>query len=164
VARRLLPADRVSNVTYARTVFLGSPTVLPLRARRPPRHTVLVVDDFDDARDAIVTMLTTKGFDAVGAASGPIALDLFQAGMRPCVVLLDVRMPEMDGWEVWERMKAHEDLARMPVVILSANAADDTRAASVGIREFLRKPVDGRHLVRTVEAHCERHRQTAPTS
>jgi CheY-like chemotaxis protein len=125
------------------------------------RHQVLVVDDFSDTRDAIVSMLQTKGFDAVGAASGPIALDLLQAGMRPCVVLLDVRMPEMDGWEVWERMKAHEDVAATPVVILSADRADDERARKVGIREFLRKPIDGRRLVQAVERYCERHGRTA---
>lgn len=124
-------------------------------------HRVLVVDDFEATREAIVSMLASKGFDAIGAASGPIALDLFQAGMRPCVVLLDVRMPGMEGWEVWERMKAHPELESTPVVILSADAADDVRARSVGIREFLRKPIGGSELVAAVERHCERHRGPA---
>ena len=122
------------------------------------RHNVLVIDDFPETREAIVTMLVAKGFDAVGALSGPTALDYFQAGLRPCVVLLDVRMPEMDGWQVWERMKAHEELARTPVVILSADKADDKRARAVGIREFLRKPVDARVLLNAVEKYCERRR------
>jgi CheY-like chemotaxis protein len=126
------------------------------------RHQVLVVDDFDDTREAIVSMLTTKGFAAVGAASGPIALDLLQAGMRPCVVLLDIRMPEMDGWEVSERMRAHPELVRTPVVILSADRGDDVRAKDLGIRQFLRKPVDGRALEVAVERHCERHPQQEP--
>jgi CheY-like chemotaxis protein len=128
------------------------------------RHNVLVIDDFAETRDAIVTMLIAKGFDAIGAESGPSALDYFQAGMRPCVVLLDVRMPDMDGWQVWERMKAHNELARTPVVILSANVADDKRARAVGIREFLRKPVEGRILVNAVEKHCERRRTLLPTA
>ena len=128
------------------------------------RHNVLVVDDFPETRDAIVTMLVAKGFDAIGAESGPKALDYFQAGMRPCVVLLDVRMPEMDGWQVWERMKAHGDLSRTPVVILSANVADDKRARAVGIREFLRKPVDARVLVNAVEKYCERRRAPQPAA
>jgi CheY-like chemotaxis protein len=127
------------------------------RAGLLSRHQVLVIDDFDETRDAIVSMLEIKGFDAVGAKSGPIALDLFQAGMRPCVVLLDIRMPDMDGWEVWERMKTHEELQRTPVVILSADAADDKRAKAAGIRQFLRKPVDGRKLETVVDKHCERH-------
>ncbi len=122
------------------------------------RHNVLVIDDFPETREAIVSMLVAKGFDAVGAPSGPTALDYFQAGLRPCVVLLDVRMPDMDGWQVWERMKAHEELARTPVVILSADKADDKRARAVGIREFLRKPVEARVLVNAVEKYCERRR------
>ena len=128
------------------------------------RHNVLVVDDFTETREAIVTMLIAKGFDAVGAESGPLALDYFQAGMRPCVVLLDVRMPDMDGWHVWERMKAHEEVSRTPVVILSADHADDKRARAVGIREFLRKPVDARILVNAVEKYCERRRAPQPTA
>ena len=118
---------------------------------------MLVVDDYDDTREAIVDMLIAKGVDAVGAASGPIALDLLQAGMRPCVMLLDVRMPHMSGWDVWERMKAHPDIARTSVVILSADVADDARALRAGIREFMRKPVDGGTLESAIDRHCERH-------
>jgi CheY-like chemotaxis protein len=126
------------------------------------RHDVLVIDDFAETREAIVTMLQTKGFGAVGAESGPMALDFLQAGMRPCVILLDVRMPEMDGWQVWERMKRHEELARTSVVILSANHADDKRARAVGIREFLRKPIDGKALIAAVERHCSRRPTVMP--
>ncbi len=122
------------------------------------RHSVLVLDDYDDGREAIVSMLQVKGFDVIGAGSGSQALDLMQAGLRPCVVLLDLRLPDIDGWEVWDRMKAHDELARTAVVILSANAADHARARAVGIREFLRKPVDGRRLVAAVERHCDRIR------
>src|SRR3954466_11560866 len=134
---------------------------MPTSARRfdPHSHSVLVADDFEATRDAIVTLLQTKGHEAVGAESGPDALDLFQAGLRPCVVLLDLRMPGMDGWETWERMKALPELAKMPVVILSGGKAEDTRARTVGIRQFLRKPIDGRDLVTTIEKYCERQNQ-----
>lgn len=123
---------------------------------RHARHTVLVVDDVEETREAIVSMLLTKGFDAVGAASALVALELFAAGLRPCVMLLDVRMPEMDGWELWDRMRARDDLARIATVILTAEPADHTRAEAAGIRELLRKPVDGRALVAVVERHCDR--------
>jgi CheY-like chemotaxis protein len=130
---------------------------MPAPAERfdPHCHSVLVVDDFDGTRDAIVTLLQAKGLAVVGAESGPDALDLFQAGLRPCVVLLDLRMPGMDGWETWERMKALPALAETPVVILSADKADDARAKTVGIREFLRKPIDGRDLYAAIEKYCE---------
>ena len=127
---------------------------------RHAQHTVLVVDDVEETREAIVTLLLTKGFAAVGAASGIVALELFAAGMRPCVVLLDVRMPEMNGWELWDRMKAQDELARIAVVILTAEPADHARAEAAGIRELLRKPVDGRALVAVVERHCDRRHVT----
>ena len=125
------------------------------------RHSVLVVDDVADTRDAIVEMLAAKAFDAVGAASGAIALDLFKAGMLPCVVLLDLRMPDMDGWEVWEWMKRHPALAALPVVVLSTDARDEPRVRAVGMREFLQKPVDGVALVAAVQRHCDRLRQVS---
>ena len=118
------------------------------------RHQVLVVDDFTETRDAIVSLLATKGFRATGAASGPAALDQLQAGMRPCVVVLDVRMPGMDGWQVWDRIKNNDELAQTSAVILSADIADDKRARAAGIREFLRKPISGKALVAAIERHC----------
>jgi CheY-like chemotaxis protein len=125
------------------------------------RHTVLVVDDSTETRHAMVSLLEVKGFDVVGASSGKVALYLFQAGFRPCVVMLDVRMPEMDGWTVWERMKTHPELARIPVVILSADKHDHARARTVGIHEFLRKPINRRSLVATADRHCDRKSSAA---
>jgi CheY-like chemotaxis protein len=126
-----------------------------------PRHNVLVVDDYDDGRMAIVTLLEVKGFSVISAATGAVALDLLQGGERPCVILLDIRLPDMDGWEVWDRMKAHHELARTAVVVLSAERADHERARAVGIREFLQKPIDGRALVAAVDRHCTRRRPAA---
>ena len=120
------------------------------------QHQVLVVDDFDPTRAAIVTMLETKGFGVRAAASGIEALDLLQAGFRPCAMLLDLRMPELDGWEVWDRMKEHSELALTPVVVLSADPEDHARARAVGIKEFVRKPVDGDRLVEILARHCQR--------
>jgi CheY-like chemotaxis protein len=134
------------------------PTVLP----HAHCHDVLVVDDFDATREAIVSMLQTHGFTARGAASGPDALDMLQAGVRPCMVILDVRMPRMSGWETWERMKAHADIAKTPIVILSADPADHARASAAGIREFLRKPIDGSHLIDVVDRYCARRSNPEP--
>ena len=139
----------------------GLAVAAPQHAPTHAPHQVLVVDDIEDTRDAIVEMLAAKGYDAVGAAAGAIALDLFKAGMRPCVVLLDLRMPDMDGWEVWEWMKRHPALASLPVVVLSTDTSDDPRVRAVGMREFLRKPVAGHALVAAVERHCDRLRQVS---
>jgi CheY-like chemotaxis protein len=122
------------------------------------QHHVLVVDDYAETRDAVATLLEITGAEVVAAESGKEALELLQAGLRPCVMLLDVRMPELDGWEVWDRMKQHRELALTSVVILSADPADVSRTRACGIREFLRKPVDGSRLLATVERHCEKQR------
>ena len=65
-------------------------------------------------------------------------------------------MPQMDGWTVWQRMQASAEFARTPVVMLSAESADQERARSVGIRELLSKPIENERVVATVERHCER--------
>jgi len=114
-----------------------------------------VVDDFDATREAIATMLQMKGFEVTTAASGREALALLGSGFRPCVMLLDLRMPDLDGWTVWNRMRERPDLALTPVIILSADPVDVRRARSVGIREFVRKPVDAGRLATTLARHCE---------
>ena len=130
------------------------------RSRIPPaegRHLVLVVDDYVEALEATTTFLEATGSRCVTAESGRQALDLLYAGLRPCVMLLDVRMPELDGWEVWRRMQRHPELAHLSVVLLSADPADDARTQRAGIREFLRKPIDGRALLAAVDRHCGAH-------
>ena len=119
-------------------------------------HSVLVVDDYEDTRDAVEVVLATTGAFVIAAGSGHEALDILRDGFRPCVVLLDVRMPQMDGWTVWQRMQASAELARTPVVMLSAESADQERARRAGIRDFLSKPIENERIVATVERHCER--------
>lgn len=118
------------------------------------RHSVLVVDDYKDTRDIMVALLLSRAFEAVAAGSGPEALALFRAGLQPCIVLLDVRMPGMDGWETWESMRAMPASAATSVVLFSADDLDYGRARTVGIRECLRKPVGAGVLLATIERHC----------
>ena len=70
------------------------------------------------------------------------------------MMLLDLSMPDMDGWEVWERMRAHEELHETPVVIVSGDVPDPARARAVGIRDFLQKPRIAPNIVDAVERHC----------
>jgi CheY-like chemotaxis protein len=119
------------------------------------QHEVLVVDDFDPTREAVVAVLEMKGLSARAAESGTEALSMLRGGFRPCVMLLDVRMPGLGGWEVWDRMRQDPELLTIPVVLLSADPADHIRARSVGIREFVEKPIDAAGLVEIVDRHCE---------
>lgn len=127
---------------------------MPDETTRP--HDVLVVDDNDDVRDAFITLLTMHGYAAVGASSGIMALRHLREGFRPCVVLLDLRMPEMDGWTVWAKMHAEPALASIPVVMLSGDPEQSRRAQALGMRNFMRKPIDADTLVATVARYCER--------
>jgi len=122
----------------------------------PHAHSVLFIDDDADTRESVRLLLQrAERFAVAAAASGYEALDLLQAGLRPCVVLLDVRMPGIDGWEVVDRMRVHSELRATPIIILSSDVADYARARCVGVREFLRKPADYATIVAAVARHCE---------
>jgi CheY-like chemotaxis protein len=115
---------------------------------------VLVVEDNDDVREAFITLLLMHGYRASGASSGMNALEQLHEGLRPCVVLLDLRMPEMDGWSVWARMHAEPALASIPVVMVSGDPDQLRRAEALGLRNFIRKPVDAATLVGIVARYC----------
>src|SRR6185436_7220878 len=104
---------------------------------------VLIVEDDDDLRDMMAQMLTIEGFDTSVAANGREALEYLQRETRPHVILLDLMMPVMDGWEFRRRQKADPELAPLPVIVLSAL---DPARAKVDATAFLKKPLDFDHL------------------
>ena len=119
-------------------------------------HVVLLVDDYDDTREALAALLRSAGFTVTSAWGAEDALRHFREGLRPCIALLDLRMPGMDGWGLWDRMRAESDpsVARVPVAIVSGDVDERERAREVGIREFLAKPVNPDELIAVVERHC----------
>jgi CheY-like chemotaxis protein len=123
-------------------------------ARDHRAHDVLVVDDCAQVLDAVACLLRVEGCTVTTAASGREAFAAFERGLRPCMMLLDLSMPDMTGWEVWDRMRVHGELQQTPVVILSAEVADPTRARAVGIRDFLQKPRIASHIIDAVARHC----------
>jgi CheY-like chemotaxis protein len=120
------------------------------------QHRVLIVDDHPDIREALGIVMELRGVQAVLAGSGSEALaKLADQDLRPCVVLLDINMPDLDGWAVRERMREDPDLASVPVVLLTGNYVDVERARQLGIRGYLRKPIDVHQVLGAVEQHCE---------
>ena len=113
---------------------------------------VLIVEDDEDLRDMMAQMLTIEGFEAATVANGREALDYLHATGKPNVILLDLMMPVMDGWEFRRRQKADPELAPVPVIILSA--LDQTRASPVDAEAFLKKPLDFNRLLELVRDHC----------
>lgn len=116
---------------------------------------VLVVEDNFEALQGIVEFLRQEGFGAVGAVNGDVALAVLRARLRPSLILLDLRMPAMDGWEFCEALDAEPELSDLPVTILSAVAAPahelPQRRNNAG---YLTKPIDFDALLVKVRDHC----------
>lgn len=114
------------------------------------KNTVLIVDDEADIRDMLAVLLEEEGYQAAGAANGLEALNyLRQHRPLPCLVLLDLMMPVMDGSEFRRRQRADPALESIPVVVLTA----DGRPPSLDAAGYLIKPVRLRDLLDAVERH-----------
>jgi len=97
-------------------------------------------------------LLTLEGFVATTVANGREALEYLRRGDRPDIILLDLMMPVMDGWEFRRKQQSDPALATVPVVVLSA--LDHRRAADVDAVAFLKKPLDFDRLLELVRHYC----------
>lgn len=125
----------------------------PASANVAPPATVLVVDDEPNNLELLQGFLEVEGFQVVTAEDGEAAL-LALPGCRPDLVLLDVRMPGLDGFEVCRRIKDDPATAFVPVVIVTAlqGSQERVRGAAAGADEFLSKPYDPVELITRVKA------------
>jgi CheY-like chemotaxis protein len=114
---------------------------------------VLVVDDEPDVRLVARMVLSVGGHDVVEASTGEEALDALEIGPRPDAVLLDIRMPGIDGWEVLRRVRAHPTLSSLPVVVFTAHlsAREDPMGDLPAYDRFLTKPFEPDDLLGAVE-------------
>jgi CheY-like chemotaxis protein len=111
---------------------------------------VLLIEDDVDIRDSLQQVLEMEGYRVTPAGNGKEGLDALALGPAPCVVLLDLMMPVMNGWEFLQA-KRDTPQAGIPVVVVSA-AGERTQAA--GAAAFLKKPVDLAVLLDLVRHHC----------
>jgi len=117
-------------------------------------HLILVVDDDRDIRDSLIETLEDHGYRAAGAANGVEALSVLQTSPeRPCLILLDLMMPVMDGQEFREEQLKNPVWAEIPVVVISAYADVEAQARSLAA-EYMRKPLALRPLIDVVRRHC----------
>jgi CheY-like chemotaxis protein len=123
----------------------GGPT-----ARIRARGRVLIVDDDADLRDALRATLEDGGYDVVVAKNGQEAIERFHAGAPPCVIVLDMLMPVMSGTEFLAERQKDPQLAKTPVVVVTAT---EVRSAA-GEEAVMRKPVDLTLLLRRIESAC----------
>lgn len=109
---------------------------------------VLIVDDNAAARNTLAMLLTMQGCTVDCAEDGQTALERLKGGPRPSVILLDLMMPGMDGWQFLRRKRADPASAAVPVVVLSAAGKSLRQAArSTGADGFLAKPVEADDLL-----------------
>ena len=113
--------------------------------------TVLVVEDEVDLLFTIALSLELKGYQVVKAASGEEALELVEAE-NPAAIVLDLRLPGIDGWEVLRRLEEMGRFPRTPVVLLSAqvDAVTAARAVELGVHAHLAKPFSAAELSRVL--------------
>jgi CheY-like chemotaxis protein len=115
---------------------------------------VMVVEDDDDIRESLVEFLEEHGYHPVQAHHGRDALQKLNASpQRPRLIVLDLMMPVMDGRDFREEQLRHPELARIPVVVISAYRDVDLRAGALHL-QHLKKPLDLRELLRVVQLHC----------
>ncbi len=112
---------------------------------------VLVVEDDLAIRESLEQILEFEGYLPILAENGERAVKNLEAGERPCLILLDLMMPVMSGWEFLEVQKESQALSGIPVVIVSAAGE---RARMAVANEFLRKPIDVDRLLELVDRYC----------
>ena len=119
---------------------------------------ILVVDDEARMRKLVKDFLVNKGFSVIEAADGEEAVDVFFAQKDIALVILDVMMPKMDGWEVLKTIRKY---SQVPVIMLTARGEerDELQGFALGVDEYISKPFSPKILVARVEAILRRTSQ-----
>jgi CheY-like chemotaxis protein len=114
--------------------------------------TIMLVEDSADIREMMAAALQLAGLRVLTASNGQAALTMLRDRPPPCLILLDLMMPVMDGWELDAALKRDPRLASVPVIVVSALSED--MASPVGAMDYLAKPVDIDKLLEVVCEHC----------
>lgn len=119
---------------------------------------LMVVDDEERMRKLVKDYLTIKGYEVIEAADGKEAVDVFLQNKDIALILLDVMMPNMDGWET---LKIIREYSTVPVVMLTARAEekDELQGFNLGVDEYITKPFSPKILVARIEAILRRSRE-----
>jgi len=118
------------------------------------RDYILIVEDDFDIREALTQILEEEGYTVRGAANGREALDVATEDSAPKLILLDLMMPVMNGWQFRAEQLKDPRLASVPVLVISADPQVQPKAASLGVAGLLRKPIALDDLLEAVKTHC----------
>ena len=116
------------------------------------KKVVVCIEDEPEMIDLVKLILGRKGFDLVGAVGGREGLETVRR-LKPDLVLLDLMMPDMDGWEVYQQMKADEELKDIPVVVVTAQAQSIDKVLGLHIAkvdDYVTKPFGPQELLQSV--------------
>ena len=123
---------------------------------------ILVIEDNDDVRDMMAVTLELEGHRVVTASNGREALYLLHHGVEPCMILLDLMMPVMNGWQLRAALQQDPALRDIPVLVVSAVTAEV--AHRLPGTAYVPKPVDIDQLLEMVCVYCDGNGGSAPTS
>jgi CheY-like chemotaxis protein len=113
-------------------------------------HTVLIVEDEEELRETIREALELNGYDVVAASDGIAALEAMEKIEHICMVLLDLFMPRMNGWDFFTELRTRPALADVPVIVHSSAA----NQAPAGVTRVLQKPLPFDRLLSVVREYC----------
>ncbi len=123
------------------------------KAKAVDERLVLVVDDDSGNRETMSELLDNRGYSVLQAENGQRALDILKKNPQlPCLVVLDMAMPIMDGRGFLKRRARDPDLREIPVVVVSANSRNQEPLQ--GIDGYFRKPVNVDRLIEVIDQHC----------
>lgn len=118
------------------------------------RETILVVDDDPDTREALADLLEALGFEVMTAGHGLDALRQLRTHQPPCMMLVDLMMPTMNGWVFTIELQRDPALAGIPVVLLSGIHDAQSAASYLQAEGHLEKPIDADRLFRVLRQYC----------
>ncbi len=123
---------------------------------------IVCIEDEPEMIDLVKLILSRKGFQVVGAMGGREGLEAIQAH-KPDLVLLDLMMPDMDGWEVYQKMKANDATKSIPVIVVTAKAQSIDKVLGLHIAkvdDYITKPFGPQELLESVEKVLARQAQS----
>jgi two-component system, cell cycle response regulator DivK len=125
--------------------------------------TVLLVEDNEMNRDMLSRRLQRRGYDVVLALDGEQGVQMAH-DVKPDLILMDMSLPILDGWEATTRIKSADETRHIPIIALTAHAmvSDEEKARAAGCDDFDTKPVDMKRLLEKIELQLDGQRTSSP--
>ena len=118
------------------------------------KRRILVIEDHEDNRRILRYLLTSAGYEVIEAITGEEGVASAEA-QRPDLILMDIQLPGLDGYEATRRIKANADLRRIPIIVVTSYAlsGDDVKALAAGCDAYVTKPFNPRQLLAKIQEY-----------